>query len=179
MDSLTVDNTYGQALFDAANDRSIVDVIGEEYKAVTRVFADHPMLKKLFMVPTLSALHKREVAEKVFSGRISQEMLNFIYILINKRRIDAWDAIGRHFEKLVWEQEGLTKGIIYSAVPMDEERLKALEAKAGEALGKRVLLESRIDRSLIGGARIYVDGKLIDASVRTRLETIKQRMRSK
>ena len=177
MDSLTVDHTYGQALYDAARDRGKIELIGEEYKAVSKVFADNPLLKKLFLVPTLSAPEKKSVAEKVFSGRISQELLNFICVLIDKRRIGAWENIGRHFEKLVWDAEGRARGILYSAVPLDEDRRKAIEGKTGAAIGKIVKLENRVDKSLIGGVKVYVDGRLIDASVKTRLEAMKQRIR--
>ena len=178
MDSLTIAHTYGQALYDAARDVGKIEEIGEEYKAVGVVFVDNPLLKKLFLVPTLSALEKKDVAKKVFGGRISQELLNFICILIDKRRIGSWASIGRHYEKLVWEASGLTKGIIYSVLPLGDDRVKAFEEKAGEQIGKKVRLENRIDSSLIGGARIYVDGKLIDASVKSRLESMKQRIKS-
>jgi len=178
MDSLTVDHTYGGALFDVAKERRKITVIGEEYKAVSLVFKENPMLKKLFIVPTLSALEKKRVAKKIFEGRISTELLNYIYILIDKRRIGAWEDIGRYYDKLVWESDGLTKGIMYSASPLDKDRIEAMEKKAGAAIGRKVKLENRIDKSLIGGVRIYVEGKLIDASVKTRLENMKKRIRS-
>ena len=177
MDSLTVDNTYGHALYEAASERGIVEQIIEEFNAVSRVFKENPQLKRLFLLPIVSAPGKREVARNVFEGVISPEMLNFIYVLIDKRRIGAFDEIRRHYERLVSEAEGLIKGVIYSVVPLNEERVKAFEKKTGEALGKNVFLENRIDESFVGGVKIYVDGKLIDASVKTRLEAMKQRMK--
>ena len=177
METLTVATTYGQALFDAAKDSDLIAVICDEYKAVSKVFEDNPLLKRLFLVPTLSAMEKRSVAGKIFEGRISRELLNFIYVLIDKRRIGAWEEIGRHYEKLVWERDGLTKGILYTALPAGPERVMAFEEKTGEALGKTVKLENRIDKSILGGAVIYVDGKLIDASLKSRLESMKHRMK--
>jgi ATP synthase F1 delta subunit len=177
METLTVDLTYGQALYDAASDRGKVDEIGTEYKAVSEIFDTNPALKKLFLIPTVTAAEKKAAARKIFGGRISQELVNFICILIDKRRISAWNSIGRQYEKLIWDRDGLTKGILYTALPIDAARLKAFEQKTGAALGKEVKLENRIDATLIGGARIYVDGKLIDASVKTRLENMKQRIK--
>jgi len=177
MDSLTVDTTYGQALFDAAKSLGKTDEIGDEYKAVSEVFKQNPMLKRLFLVPTMSALEKKDVAKNIFEGRITQELLNFIYILIDKRRIGSWDGIGKHYEKLIWERDGVTKGTLYTALPIGEDRLKALEEKTGAMLGKAVKLDSRVDKSIIGGTKIYIDGKLIDASVKTRLEHMKQRIK--
>ena len=177
METLTVELTYAQALFDAARDRGKVDEIGEEYKGVAEVFKQNPDLKKLFTIPTLSAYEKKAVAQNVFDGRISRELLNFICILIDKRRIGAWDGIGRQYEKLVWDRDGLTRGVLYTAVPIGKKQLTALEEKAGAAIGKKVRLENHIDKSIIGGVKIYVDGKLIDASVKSRLESMKQRIR--
>jgi ATP synthase F1 delta subunit len=177
MDSLTVDSTYGRALYDAAKERGKVSEIGEEYRAVSRVFTDNPLLKKLLLIPTISAPDKRDVAKKVFEGRISNELLNFIFILIDRRRVGAWKDIGAFYEQLVLENDGKTRGVLYSALPLDEKRKKALEVKTGKAIGKKVRLENRIDGSLIGGVRIYADGKLIDASVKTRLENMKQRIK--
>ena len=177
MEKLTVETTYGQALFDAAKDRGKIDVIGEEYKAVSRVFAENPLLKKLFLVPGISAREKKASAERIFGGRVSEDLLNFIYILIDKRRISSWDGIGRQYEKLLCEHDGFVKGILYSVLPVEKKRLKAFEEKTGAALGKRVQLDNRNDETLLGGVKIYVDGKLIDASVKGRLESMKQRIR--
>jgi len=177
MDSLTVDHTYGQALFDAATEHGKVEEIMEEYKAVSDVFKENPQLKRLFLIPTLSALMKRDVAKNVFEGRISTELLNYIYVLIDKRRIGAFDDIRRHYERLVMENDGKLKGVIYSALPLDKDRIEAFEEKMSETLEKKVRLVNKIDKSLIGGIKVYIDGKLFDASVKTRLESIRQRIK--
>jgi len=177
MDSLTVDNVYGRALFDAAKERGKTALIGEEYKAVSRIFADNPLLKKLLLIPTVSNPAKRDAVRKIFGGHISEELLNFIFILIDKRRIGAWNDIGSFYEKLVLEHDGKTRGILYSALPLDEKRAKAIEAKTSNMIGKEVRLENRIDSSLVGGFRIYTDGKLIDASLKTRLNNMKKRIK--
>jgi ATP synthase F1 delta subunit len=178
MDSLTVDHTYGQALYDVAEERGIISEVAEEYEAVSKAFADNPQFKRLLLIPILSALEKREAAKKVFQGRITNELLNFIFVLIDKRRIGAWDSIGRHFDKLILENDGLVKGVLYSALPIDDERLNAIEKRTETVIGNRVRLERRVDKSLIGGVRIYIDGKLIDASVKTRLDNMRQRIKS-
>ena len=177
METLTAELTYAQALFDAAKDVDKVDKIGEEYKFVAEVIRQTPELKKLLLIPTLSALEKKAAAKNIFEPHICRELMNFMCILIDKHRYGLWEGIGKQYEKLVWERDGLTKGVVYTAVPVDLERLKALEEKTGAAFGKKVRLENHIDTTIIGGAKIYVDGKLIDASVKTRLEGMKQRIR--
>jgi len=177
MEKLTVGITYGRALFEAAKDRGKTDEIGEEYKTVSDIFSETPSLNRLFSVPTVTIKDKKAVAQKVFGGRISEELLNFIFILIDKRRVGSWEGIGREYERCLLEEEGLAKGVLYSVLPVGSERIKAFEEKTAAMLGKRVHLVNHIDETLIGGVKMYVDGKLIDASVKARLENMKQRIK--
>ena len=176
MDSLTVDNAYGQAMFDAALGIGKQEDILKELQAVSDVFKNNPDLRKLFLLPTIAVAGKRDVCREVFKDRVSQLVQNFLLVLIDKHRIGAWNGIVRSYEKLIEDQEGFTKGILYSVVPIEGKTLKELEEKTGKAIGKEVRLENRIDKKLIGGVRVYADGKLIDASVKTRLESMKQAM---
>ena len=177
METLTVEMTYAQALFDAARDCGKVDEIGEDFKGVAEVLRLSPELKKLLLIPTRSVIEKKAAAKNIFDGHIVPELMNFICILIDKHRYGYWEGIGREYARLTMEAEGWTKGMLYTAVPLDEERLKGLEEKTSAAIGKKVKLENRIDPALIGGTKIYVDGKLIDASLKTQLEQMKQRIK--
>ncbi|GHU63965.1 ATP synthase subunit delta [Clostridia bacterium] len=176
MDSLTIDNPYGQGMFDAARDLGDRDEVFAELKSVCAVFKENPKLRKFFMLPTVSVANKRAVCRSVFGGQVSQLVVHFLLVLIDKRRIGMLDGIVRHYEKLLDDQAGFAKGILYSVVPIEGDTLKEFEEKTGQALDKKVRLKNRIDKALIGGVRIYADGKLIDASVKTRLENMKQAM---
>ncbi|MDR0853399.1 MAG: ATP synthase F1 subunit delta [Clostridiales Family XIII bacterium] len=176
MESLSVQATYGQALFEAAVDGGKVDLIAEEQKEISQIFKEYPELRKLFVIPTIPAEDKKAVARNIFEGKVAPELLNFLYILIDKRRLGAWDGAVRHYEELIDQRDGVTKGVLYSVVPVEDEKLKQFEADASAAVSKAVRLENRIDKSLIGGIVIYVDGKLIDVSIRNRLEGLKQIM---
>jgi len=176
MEKLTIELVYGRALFEAAKDGETTHEVFEELKGVSEVFAEYPLLRKLFSVPCITVHEKKAAAERIFSGHISQELLNFIFILIDKRRVGAWDGIVREYEKLLLEREGHAKGIIYSVIPLEEDKIKAFEFKTASVVGKRVQLENRIDESLLGGVKVYIDNRLIDASVKTHIDSLKQRV---
>jgi ATP synthase F1 delta subunit len=176
MDSLTVNNTYAQAMFDAARERGSEADILEELRDVSAVFKENPKLRKLFLLPTVATKDKKDACRDVFRGQVSQIVLNFLLILIDKQRIYAWTGIVRSYEKLMDEQDGVSKGVLYSVVPIYGKMLKQFEDMCGLELGIVVRLQNRIDTSLIGGVRIYINGKLIDASVKMRLENMKQAM---
>jgi len=178
MDSLTIPETYAQALLDACHSvggKDKTSEVASEIEQISALFREQPELRRLFSVPTLTAVEKKDAAEKIFGGKVSAETLAFLYVLIDRRRIDAWDAIVRKFGELIDEQEGVARGILYSALPIDGERLSGFEKEASLATEKKVKLENRIDKSLIGGVALYVSGKLIDISVKGRLEQLRRR----
>ena len=76
------------------------------------------------------------------------------------------------YTELVNTEEGITVGIIYSAVPLDSDRLERFEKETGKLLRKNVRLENEVDKSLIGGVKIFADGKMIDASLRARVSAL-------
>ena len=75
--------------------------------------------------------------------------------------------------RLLYEkEEGYSYGTIYSAVKLQDEQLKKFEEQTSNLLRENVKLENEIDASLIGGIKILIDGKVIDASLRKRLEDL-------
>jgi ATP synthase F1 delta subunit len=174
MENLSVNEVYGIALYEASADLNRTNGFRESLAEITEVFASYPQLLGLLKTPALSADQRREIAGKVFAGRIPQELLNFIYILINKRRIGSFDGVVKTFNRLVDKRDGIAKGRIVSAVPLGAEQLAKLEEQTGALLKEKVSLAPEVDASLIGGVRIYVSGKLIDASIRKKLDDMKE-----
>ena len=114
----------------------------------------------------------------MFSDRISQEMVNFLLVLIDKGRTAHLQRIVKQYELLLNESMGFSKGVIYSVMPLSREQLASFEEKIGTLINKKVKLDNRTDRNLIGGVRIFVEGRLIDASVKKRLSDLKETMMS-
>jgi ATP synthase F1 delta subunit len=171
-----VDAVYGEGLFEAASDIGRIGEIGKELERVEAALREFPPLFELLRTPTLSVEDRKAVAEKVFSGIVSRELLNFIRVLIDKRRIGRIRDIARVYGRLSDDREGIVKGDIRSAVALTEDQIGQFERETGKLLKKRVKLRNETDASLLGGVRIYIDGKLIDASVRGRLDSLKERI---
>ncbi len=169
MAELTVENTYGKALFEAAKDVNKVDVILEEIIAVRDVFRQESDFNAFFNTPALSGPEKKKVVERVFSKEISVEVCNFLYVLIDKRRTSHFSKIVKEYQRLVNEQNGVSFGTIYSIEPLTDVQLRGFEEKTGKLLKKTIKLKNEIDSSIMGGVKIFVEGKVIDASIRKRL----------
>lgn len=177
MAELTVEITYGKALFEAAHDVKKVDQILEELKVISGIFKQEPEFYEFFITPVLSGPEKKKVIEKIFAGRISDEMYNFLLVLIDKRRTACYDRIAREYQKLVDQNLGLSDGTIISAEPLTEGQLNAFEEKTGHLLKKNVKLTNKVEPSILGGVKIFIEGKVIDASIRKQLQDLEVRIK--
>jgi ATP synthase F1 delta subunit len=176
MEALAVAATYGTAMFEAARDLDKIAAVGEELAAIDSVFRDEPEFFGLLCSPSVDAVGKKNAIKAVLDGRVSKELLNFLFILTDKRRIGGFHAIAKSYQTLVNTNLGISAGTVYSAVPLSEEKLDRLAAETGRLLGRNVRLDNLIDGGIIGGVKIYIEGKLIDASVRGRLDTLKEQV---
>lgn len=169
---LTVSRVYGQALYDAAVEMEKVDEIQQETEQIHIIFQMEKEFYEILTDPSLSVARKKELIKNVFEGRVSKETESFLYILVDKGRLHNYGDILKEFDKLKNEAEGFGEGVIYSARLLNEEQLQKLEAETGKLLGKKMRLKNLIDESLIGGVKIITEGKIIDASIRNRLDRL-------
>jgi ATP synthase F1 delta subunit len=172
MAELTVENTYGKALFEAATERNKVDIILTELKELSAIFEKNPNFFELFRTPIISAAENREVAEQAFGGRVSPETLNFLLVLIDKKRMSSFYRIVRAYQKLIDEELGISQGTVFSVEPLTDIQLRSFEEKTSKLLQKNVKLVNKIDTFLLGGVKIFIEGKVIDASIRKQLQNL-------
>ncbi|MGI6747993.1 MAG: ATP synthase F1 subunit delta [Anaerovoracaceae bacterium] len=172
MAELTVENTYGKALFEAATERNKVDIILTELKELSAIFEKNPNFFELFRTPIISATEKREVAEQAFGGRVSPETLNFLLVLIDKKRMSSFYRIVRAYQKLIDKELGISQGTVFSVEPLTDIQLRSFEEKTSKLLQKNVKLVNKIDTFLLGGVKIFIEGKVIDASIRKQLQNL-------
>ncbi len=172
MAELTVDRTYGEALYQAAVEAGKADAILEEGFAILDIMEQEPDLERLIVNPTIPAQVKKEILGNIFEGKIQEELLNLLYILVDRGRARHYEKIMKAYRLRCEKEEGYSYGTIYSAVKLQDAQLKKFEEQTSNLLRENVKLENEIDASLIGGIKILIDGKVIDASLRKRLEDL-------
>lgn len=177
MAELTVDLTYGTALYQAAAETGRQREILEEGCFLADLLKSEPELDMLLKSPAIAAEQKKTMLCDIFEGKLVQELVNFLCILIDKGRFTRFARIMRVYGRLYDNREGIIKGTIYSVEPLDSRRLEEFEKQTAKLMGGRVFLENRTDKSLIGGVKVLVNGKIIDASIRSRLDRIASEIR--
>jgi ATP synthase F1 delta subunit len=126
--------------------------------------------------PAIAAREKKDVISKIFEGKIADELLNLMRILIDRGRTRHFVKIIAVYKDLINKEEGFSYGKILSVKPLAEERLRRFEEETGKLLKLRVKLENLPAPDLIGGVKIYIDGRIIDASIKSRLKDLRVSM---
>lgn len=178
MAELTVAMAYGQALYEAAADAGDVDGFLQEAKELSQLFQENHQLNKLLCTPVIPAKERKAAMASIFSGRVRQGFVNLLYVVIDKGRGGAIHEIFHQFELRVEESEMLANGAIVSALALSDQEKARFEEETGKLLRKKVKLENQIDPKVLGGVRIFIEGKVLDATVETRLNEMQDRLMS-
>lgn len=177
MAELTVEITYGKALFEAAADMNKTDAVLEELKEISTIFQKNPDFSEFLSTPVISGPEKKQVIEEVFRDRISQETLNFLLVLIDKRRMGSFPRIVKEYQKLINQDQGISLGTVFSVEPLTDIQLRSFEEKTAKLLKKNVKLDNKTDAFLLGGIKIFIEGKVIDASIRKQLQDLESSLK--
>ena len=112
------------------------------------------------------------VLSVVMSDKLSGDGRNFVQVLVQNNRLDLMPLIRAHYEALKREKEGVLEAKIISALPMNDAQVKQLVAQLETKYQRKVTAQIETDASLIGGVKIVVGDKVIDATVRGKLDAM-------
>ncbi len=165
-----VSRTYSEALFEVALEEGKMDLFLDELSFVTETFKVHPEFFELFKTPLVRVDEKKKVIEEVFSGRLSKELNNFLKIIIDKRRGSFIQQIKEEYESIVNKHKGIVKAVAITAVPLSDEEKTKLKDKLSTLTGKVVKLANKTDKDVIGGVLVKIGDKVIDGTIKGKLE---------
>lgn len=173
-----ISKTYGDALFDVAVEKHAVDSLDREASAVTEIVIKNPEFLKLLKHPNIGKEEKLNVVEKVFSSRVSAEMYGFICVLVDKDRQGHLLEILDYFTARVKEYRRI--GVVYvtSALPLEAGQKRKIEKKVLETSGYAALeTHYAVDKELIGGVVIRIGDRVVDGSIRNKLDRLTRELR--
>jgi len=164
---------YAEALFDVARDKGKLDAVRDELgQFADAVEAGHD-LQVFFFSPYFSSAEKVAGLRRAVSGAGS-ELLNFLELMIEKQRMAELFRVRRHFEEL-WKKENRRIDVtVTSAVELDPSVVEKVGEEIERQTGQKVELASRVDDEILGGIVLQVGNKVLDASIRARLEKLRK-----
>lgn len=173
---LEVAMIYARALYGAATDNGCAAEIRDEILQIDHIFRDETDFQKVMANPAISVVKKRDMLKNVFKGRIHRELLNFMYVLVDKGRFYGLHKMIKFYYDLDDEARGEGYGIVYSVCPLDETQIGRFEDEVSKLFRKKIHLNNKIEKKLIGGVRLLVEGKFLDASMAGRLDQIAEKI---
>lgn len=148
----------------------------EELKFVAGTYAAARDLQRFLSSPEIGEEEKRSLLSRIFSSSVGLETMSLIDLVLKWDRVDHLPAVSEEAVKVSEERRGLLRGTVTTAHPISSVEVAALGTALGERLGKRVVLERRVDPQMIGGARISAGSLLLDGSIRASLQRIRRQL---
>jgi F-type H+-transporting ATPase subunit delta len=169
---------YARALFDLAEDAKSLAGVETSMKRVGDALVASPELKALVSSPVVSrADATRAIAAVASSLSLDTLTSNFIGVLAQNRRLGKLADIVRAFAEMTASHRGEASATVTSAHPLDDAQVAAVKAKLKARLGRDVSVNLTVDPAILGGLVVQVGSRLVDSSIRTRLNTLATAMK--
>jgi F-type H+-transporting ATPase subunit delta len=166
---------YAEAIFELATRDAKVDEWRREIGLVCDLAAKGE-LARIVDSPAVGFADRRAVVERLLAGRVSREVLNLTLLLVSRNLFSLMPAIGAEYDALVRRSRGIVGATVTSAAPLSKAELAALSIRLEQIAGGRVEIATNTDASLIGGLRVTIGDRQIDASVVTRLAKLRRQL---
>jgi F-type H+-transporting ATPase subunit delta len=168
---------YARALFDVAiKERADVERVQSDLQQFVDLFAQHPSLAHTLGNPAIPASKKKAVAQALIerAGGLSPMVAKLMLLLAERDRLALLPDIARIYGERVMDHLNVIRAEVTTAVELAPDRLLALEHGLQQATGRKVVLESKVDPSIIGGVITRLGSTVYDGSVTTQLQKLKQ-----
>ncbi|MBI9014576.1 MAG: F0F1 ATP synthase subunit delta [Clostridiales bacterium] len=171
-----VSKTYANALFELALEEQMIDQILAEYEFISNSFDEFPEFLSIINSPKVSTDEKKTIIDDTYGKQVSELLINFLKLLIEKKRSDVMVEVYGDFKAFVEAQKGLVVAKVESVIPLEANEIKSLEAKLNQVTGKTVTVNNVINPDIMGGLVVKVGDKVIDGSIKRKLENLKHEL---
>ncbi len=173
-----IEERYAEALLEIGISENRLELFLDEAKALSDIFESNDELLRLYTNPRITAEEKKEVTEKCFCDAFSPEIIGLVIQIIMNGREKLLKSIIKTFISMAKEKLGT--GVVYvsSAVSLSDDKKKALEDRILATAGYRDLeMHYEVDEKLIGGMVIRIRDRILDNSIRTKLDAMVKELR--
>ena len=169
---------YATAVFELAKEENAVDATEHDFLALKAMMADSSDLYRLVRAPVFSSEEQEKGMKAILAAmQASPLTTRTVLLLAAKRRLFILSDVIRSFEKMVERLRGEISAQVTSARPLTDAQTTELKNILRTKLGREARLETKVDPSLLGGLVVKVGSRMIDSSLRTKLDGLRLAMR--
>ena len=167
---------YARALFDVALRESDVVKIDDELNGFVGMIQSHDVLATIFTNPAIPASRKAALVKALMerAGPLSTPLQKLMLLLADRDRLVLLADLASVYRDRLLDHQRVIRGNVTTAVALDEQKLRFLEQGLSRATGRKVILDSTVDPSIIGGVVTRLGSTVYDGSVTTQLNRLKQ-----
>lgn len=163
---------YAQAIFEIALEKKELRRWHSDLETIREVLKDE-QLSALLPNPKLRFTEKMRLLEELLPGLNSQTR-NFLALLVTKNNVEVFHNIAAEYDKLLDAHYGVGHIEVTTAVSLEQDEQQQLQEHLGALTGRKIVLTNKVDPAIIGGMVARVEDKLIDGSIRTKLQELKE-----
>jgi len=173
-----ISGRYATALFDLALEQSQLEPVAADLSALGNMIDESDDLRRLVRSPVIRRRDQIAALDALLERAEANALTRrFVGLVASNRRLFALPDIVRDFARLAAQHRGEVAGEVISAHPLSDEQLQALKTQLTAAVGSEVQLESKVDSALLGGLVVKIGSRMIDGSLRTKLQNLKFAMK--
>ena len=169
---------YGDALFAAALEAGRMDEMYEEICELRKILGENEDLQKLLDNPKIIREEKESVIENIFRGRVSDEIVELMKLMIAKGRYSQIESVFDYVIGLVKEEKKIGIAYVASALPLTgEQKANIIRRLLDTTKYEQFEMNYSVDKSLIGGVVIRIGDRVVDSSIKTKLYELSKDLR--
>lgn len=157
---------YSTALFDIAVEEGSVDTLYAEAELLVETLKNENNFLQVINHPEVTFEQKFELLKSVFGGKINETFFGFFNIVLHKNHEDEFLNILEAFVEKCEEYKGIVEAVVVSAKALSDAQVDKIKEQISKNLNKQVRITTNVDETLLGGMVIYVDGKVLDSSIK-------------
>ena len=165
---------YAAALYMLAAEEELTKTVSDGLKIVSAAMRETPEYLDFLSSPNIPVRERLSAVDKAFSGTVHEYVLSFLKLLCEKNHARLLHKCIADYEDMRHISDGIVTANVVSAVPLKKAEKEQLKIKLEKLTNKTVLLNCYVNRSILGGMIVHVDGKVFDGSLRRRLHDIKE-----
>lgn len=168
-----VSKTYGDALFELALEKDMLDEVWNEVDALSQIWKENKDFADLLVHPGMTKEDKIALVKNIFDGRASDIIIGFLAILVEKGRAAELESVLDYFTDRVREHKNIGVAYITSAVELNDSQKTQIEKRLLDVTKyTKFEMNYKVDSSLIGGMVIRIGDRVLDSSIKQKLSVM-------
>lgn len=167
---------YAESLFDLAKEMNQIEAYSKDIDLIRNVFESDPSFVPFFSHVLIEDEAKCALLDKSFKGQVNDYVVNFLKLLVRKRRMRYVMEIIEAFKTLTNEHFGILEGILYANYDISTKEVKVVENALSKKENKTIHLKVVKDPSLIGGIKVEINNRVFDGSIKNKVTLLKKEL---